>query len=236
MGVPGASRRGGTVARSHVLSLSLALAAGSCGPGSEVPPGGVQEADAPPGYLVRLDSERGDLAEFRLSQREGGIGILTGPAGITWRPEDRAVSGEFRAEATFVQYGAPVGYREAYGVFVGGSDLQGPDQEYIYLLVRPTGDYLVKRRRGETTEVLVDWIPHPAVHRVATEGDEPENTLAIEVRDGQVAFRVNETEVHHMPVPEARPYGVAGIRANHRLDILVREWSVEPIPPAGATS
>ncbi len=233
MGIPVAPRRGRTVGR--CLVLSLALSAASCGPADEVSPEGAQEPDAPPGYLVRLDSERGDLAEFQLSQRGTGIGILTGPAGIAWRADDRVASGEFRAEATFVQYGAPVGYREAYGVFVGGSDLQGPDQEYIYLLVRPTGDYLVKRRRGETTEVLVDWTPHEAVRRVVTEGDEPENTLAIEVRDGQVAFRVNETEVHRMPIPEARPYGVAGIRANHRLDILVREWSVEPIPQADAT-
>ena len=98
-----------------------------------------------------------------------------------------------------------------------------------------TGDYLVKRRRGETTEVLVDWTPHAAVRRVANEGDEPENTLAVEVLEGRTSFLVNGTEVHHMPSPQARPYGVAGIRANHRLDILVRDWSLGAIPPATST-
>jgi hypothetical protein len=128
---------------------------------------------------MRLDSERGDPAEFQLELEAEGVGIVTGPAGIAWRPTDVVASGDFRAEATFVQYEAPIGYREAYGVFVGGSDLQGPDQEYIYLLVRPTGDFLVKR---------------------------------------------------------ARPHGVAGIRANHRLDILVRNWALGAIPPTTQTT
>lgn len=220
---------------SRSLVLCLALVAGACAPGDETSPADAQGPDLPGGYLLRLDSERGDPAEFQLELDAEGLGIVTGPAGIVWRPTDTVASGDFRAEATFVQYEAPLGYREAYGVFVGGSDLQGPDQEYIYLLVRPTGDYLVKRRRGETTEVLVDWTPHEAVRRVANEGDEPENTLAVEVLDGRTSFLVNGTEVHHMPSPQARPYGVAGIRANHRLDILVRDWSLGAIPPATST-
>ena len=62
-----------------------------------------------------------------------------GPAGIAFRSGDQVLSGDFRIEATFAQFGAPVGYREAYGIFVGGRDLESPDQEYTYLLVRPTG-------------------------------------------------------------------------------------------------
>lgn len=228
MDAPGTSRRCGTVG--CTLLIGLALAAGSCAPGDEVPPGEMRQPALPEGFLIRLDSGRGDVAEFQLSQETGGIAILTGPAGIAWRPEESVTSGDFRASATFVQYAAPVGYREAYGIFVGGSDLQGPDQEYLYLLVRPTGDYLVKRRRGETTQVLVDWTPHESVHRVMAEGDEPENTLSIAVLGGNTVFQVNGTEVHRMPVSEARPYGVAGIRANHRLDILVKDWSLGAIP------
>lgn len=212
----------------RTATLLLAVVAAACGARDAAPGAEAPEAELPEGYVLRLDSDRSDAAEFRVSQGTEGLTILTGPAGITWRPEDEVASGGFRAEATFVQFAAPVGYREAYGIFVGGVDLLGPDQEYIYLLVRPTGDFLVKRRRGETTEVLVDWVAHGAVRRVVSEGDEPENTLTIEVVDGWTSFRVNGTEVHGMPTPEARPYGHAGIRANHRLDILVRSWSLEP--------
>jgi hypothetical protein len=123
-----------------------------------------------------------------------------------------------------VQYGAPVGYREAYGIFVGGIDLDGPDLEYTYLLVRPTGDFLVKRRIGEITETIHDWTPHDAVRRVIADGDEPQNTLAIAVLDGETSFFVNDAVVHTQPSARVRPYGVAGVRANHRLDIRVDDF------------
>ncbi len=178
-------------------------------------------------YTFRLDSERSDPGEFRLSEADGSIRILTGPAGIAFRSGDQVLSGDFRIEATFAQFGAPVGYREAYGIFVGGRDLDSPDQEYTYLLVRPTGDYLIKRRIGDVLETFVDWTSHDAVRRVDIEGDEPENTLAVEVVQGETRFSVNGAVVHTMPAAEARPYGVAGLRANHRLDIRVTGWTVE---------
>ena len=216
------------VPRACALPVALLFLTG-CAAGEDTPVAEQeqeQEPAQPTGYQFRLDSERSDPAEFVVSQEPSGLRIRTGPAGIAWRPEDSTPTGSFYAGATFVQYGAPVGYREAYGVFVGGVDLDQEDQEYIYLLVRPTGDYLIKRRRGETLDVVVDWTPHDAVARVVVEGDEPENTVGIDVHGGETWFLVNGTVVHSMPTPEARPYGIAGIRANHRLDIRVSAWSV----------
>ena len=182
-------------------------------------------------YMVRLDSERSDPGQFQVAHGGEGLRILTGPAGITYQPGDVVSRGDFRVEATFVQYSAPVGYREAYGIFVGGRELDAPDHEYTYLLVRGTGDYLIKRRLGEITEVVVDWTAHDAVARVDAEGDEPTNLMAIEVVDGEARFMVNGEVVHSMPAAEARPYGVAGIRANHRLDVSMTGWSLTDITP-----
>ena len=185
------------------------------------------ESATPQGsYTVRLDSERSDPGQFRLSEADGSVRILTGPAGIAFRPGEQVLRGDFRVEATFTPYGAPVGYREAYGIFIGGRDLESPDQEYTYLLVRPTGDYLIKRRIGDVLETLVNWTSHQSVRSVADEGDEPENTLTVEVVRGETRFQVNGTVVHTMPASETRPYGVAGLRANHRLDISVTGWSL----------
>ena len=185
-----------------------------------------ESATQPESYTVRLDSERSDPGEFRLSETDGSVRIVTGPAGIAFQSGDQILSGDFRVEATFTQYGAPVGYREAYGIFVGGRDLDSADQEYTYLLVRPTGDFLVKRRIGEILETLADWTTSDAVRTVREVGDEPENTLTVEVVQGETRFQVNGTVVHTMPASEARPYGVAGLRANHRLDIRVAAWSL----------
>ena len=97
---------------------------------------------ARPNYTVRMDSPSSDPAEYRLVEDDDGIRVQTGPAGIAYRPDESVTSGNFQVTATFLQYDVPVGYREAYGIFVGGRDLDGPDQEYTYLLVRPTGDFL----------------------------------------------------------------------------------------------
>lgn len=206
------------------LLVSIAGCAEDVAPPTEQP--GPESATPPGSYTFRLDSERSDPGQFRLSEADGSVRILTGPAGIAFKSGDQVLSGDFRVEATFVQFGAPVGYREAYGIFVGGRDLESPDQEYTYLLVRPTGDYLIRRRIGEVLETFVDWTSHEAVRRVVDVGDEPENTLAVEVVQGETRFHVNGTVVHTMPAPEARPYGVAGLRANHRLDIRVTGWAL----------
>lgn len=218
----------------RIVALSTALLGWGCGATSDVP--GSTEADTgaaavepsgpPGGYEVRLDSERSDPGEFRIDPEAGAVRVQTGPAGIAWHPEDVIESGPLHVQATFVHHGSPVGYREAYGVFVGGLDLDSPDLEYSYLLVRSTGDFLIKRRRGETTETLVDWTPHEAISRVVEEGDEPENTLAVDVLGGETVYSVNGVEVFRMPTPEARPYGVVGLRVNHRLDIRVTDWVV----------
>jgi hypothetical protein len=184
-------------------------------------------AAARPSYEIRLDSESSDAAQFQLVEDDDGIRVQTGPAGIAYRVEDAIVSGDMHVQATFEQYGAPVGYREAYGIFVGGIGLEGPDLEYTYLLIRPTGDFLVKRRIGTITETLADWTPHPAVQSVRAEGDQPVNTLGIDVYDGQTHFMVNGDIVHTEAAARVRPYGVAGVRVNHRLDVRVDRWLVD---------
>lgn len=184
-------------------------------------------AAARPSYEVRLDSESSDLAEFQLVEDDDGIRVRTGPAGIAYRVEDAVTSGDMHVQATFEQHDAPVGYREAYGIFVGGIGLDGPDLEYTYLLIRPTGDFLVKRRIGAITETLADWTAHPAVQSVRAEGDQPVNTLGIDVYDGQTHFVVNGDVVHTEVAARVRPYGVAGVRVNHRLDVRVDRWVVD---------
>ncbi len=222
----------GRMALALLLPLALAVA---CEATDTAPEPNIVPEDTSPAtdYTVRLDSERSDPGQFRLARGGEGLRILTGPAGIAYRAEDVVTSGDFRVEATFVQYSAPVGYREAFGLFVGGRELDAPDHEYTYLLVRTTGDYLIKRRLGEITEVVVDWTPHDAVVRVNADGDEPTNMMAVEVVDGETRFIINGEVVHSIPASQARPYGIVGIRANHRLDVSMNEWSLTTLTDPG---
>lgn len=206
----------------RVGRLFLCVAFAACASETETP----EAEPEPAAYVVRLDSERSDPGQFQLTEEGPAVHILTGPAGIAYRSVDAVQSGDFRVDATFTQYGAPVGYREAYGLFMGGLELDGPELEYTYLLVRPTGDFLTKRRIGEITETIVDWTPHTAIRVVAADGDEPENTVTVEVADGQLNFILNGQLAHSMLATEARPFGITGLRANHRLDVRVTNWTL----------
>ena len=207
--------------------IATVLALGACAAEDAPPPEAETGPEARPSYTVRLDSESSEAADFRLVEDDDGIRVRTGPAGIAYRPDDRIASGDLHLQATFEQFDAPVGYREAFGLFVGGIDLDGPELEYTYLLVRTSGDYLVKRRIGEITETIADWTPHPSVQRVEAEGDRPVNTLGIDVYEGEVHFVVNGDVVHAEPLGRVRPYGVAGVRVNHRLDVRVDRWILQ---------
>jgi hypothetical protein len=72
---------------------------------------------------------------------------------------------------------APADHREGYGLFVGGRNLQRPDQPYTYFLVRGTGDYLIKRprRRGHADAHGLDRVP--AIQKSRRRGDVTRNTL-----------------------------------------------------------
>ena len=178
---------------------------------------------------VRLDQPTGDAAGFQMAEQPGGgWTVKTGPNGaaVTWRDQDMVQSGAFMATATMEERSAPADHREGYGLFVGGRNLQQPDQQYTYFLVRGTGDYLIKRRDGEATPTLVDWTASPAIQKLANAGDVTRNTLEVRVETDVTRFLVNGTEVTALPTEQVQPYGIAGMRINHALDMLVSSFDV----------
>ena len=176
---------------------------------------------------VTLDRESADESGFQMVTEGDGFSVQTGPAGIAWRATDLVEEGDFSASATFTERAAPADHREAYGVVVGGKHLADPDQEYTYFLVRGDGSYLIKRREGDDTRELVGWTTSDAVQGVESEGQENPNRLAVSVTGDQVEFSVNGTVVETLPTDEVEPWGFAGIRVNHNLDVLVDGWTVE---------
>lgn len=177
-------------------------------------------------WNVDLDQGGTRVSRFEREVTEGGFGVTTGPAGITWRSTDRVPEGDFTVSAEFTQRSAPVGHQEGYGILVGGRELGQEAQQYTYLLVRGDGRYLVKRRDGTATRELTAWVESPAVRAVTEDGGGVTNTLEIRARGDQVEFVVNETVVETFPRERVQPEGMAGIRVNHDLEVEVRDWSV----------
>lgn len=181
----------------------------------------------PAGYALRLDREDADAAEYQVMTMGGGLHVQTGPAGILYDGTHTVESGDYGVSATFTEIGAPADHREAFGLFIGGSDLQGENQAYTYFLVRADGRYLIKRRSGAETSNVSEggWVASDAVHAATGDGDIT-NELAIEIRGDQAHFRVNGTEVATFPVSEIDTHGIAGLRINHRLNVHIAGFQI----------
>ncbi len=172
----------------------------------------------PAGWQARLDSSMARLENLKFTPSGTGFRVQTGPAGIFYKPDVKP-SGTYEMHATFTEP-PPLGRLEAYGVFVGGSDLSGPNQKYTYFLIRQDGAFLIKRRAGASTPTVMDWTPNPAVKKADASG-KMVNTLAIDVGKDAVRFLINGTQVASKPAAQVDTVGIAGLRINHNLNVQV---------------
>lgn len=178
----------------------------------------------PSGWKGRLDSGDKSLAGVKATQMGGGVHFLTGPAGIYYKPTDKA-TGAYETHATFTQL-APAAHPEAYGLFIGGADLDGTGQKYTYFIVRQDGKFMIKRRAGAQTPTIVDWTASAAIKKADSTG-KMSNTLAIEVGRDKVRFLVNGTDVTSVDVSKVDTAGVPGLRVNHNLNLQVEGFAVK---------
>lgn len=190
-----------------------------------------QDTDAsgslPAGWEARLDRPNASLADAKVVPMGDGMHFTLGPSGIFYRPADE-VSGSYTVTATFTQTKAPQ-HPEAYGLFIGGRDLQGPQQDYLYFIIRGDGRYMVRHRAGSETHTIADWTPHAAVKAQDTAG-KATNTLTIQVTDESVRLLANDQEVasyRRADVPYLNTDGIVGLRVNHNLDVHVAGFRIE---------
>ncbi len=209
--------------RSILASLALSLLL--------VAPAAAQDLQRPEGWQVRFDDPGASEADLEMFvEMPPGWHVTTGPAAIFWSPENQA-SGDFRAEMEVYLFD-PRGRREAFGIFVGGRDLQGAGQSYTYFLLRDGGQYIIKRREGTAAPTLRPWTGHDAVNAWAdrAQGDSSvKNVLTIEARGDSVRFLVNGSQVAELPRSEAPVDGLYGFRVNHALNVHVSRLDVTPL-------
>ncbi len=187
--------------------------------------GSAQElADSPPpdGWEVRFDREGSSVDDVEFMPMPPGFHVTTGPAMIAYHP-DSIARGDFRIESETFLFD-PGSRREAFGFFVGGTDLQGPDQSYTYFLIREGGEFLVKTRSGQETEEIQGWTAHESVVSFATkpaDASTAKNVLELQADGDQLRFHVNGAEVWSGPRAGLATDGVFGLRVNHGLNVHV---------------
>ncbi len=190
--------------------------------------------DVPPDWIVRLDTPDPDVvigrqeegSDIRFVAMTPGWHITTGPRAIYYHPASTA-EGEFTARASIYLF--PPGERnEAYGLFLGGVDLDADSQRYLYFLIRRTGEFLIKRRAGDDTEVVREWTSHEAINAYTKETTGTvNNVLAVQADNDSVRFLVNDVEVARLPRSDVEVDGIVGLRINHALNVHVDDFAVE---------
>ena len=215
---------GATAGDSAATATTTATTPASAGTGSSsdsdraTTGGGV-----PAGYVGRTDREGVDIAGAKYVQSGGRWEVTTGPAHIVYAAKDSA-RGSYTATASFDQLETPR-HPEAYGIIIGGRNLDQPSQQYTYFLVRGTGEYLVKVRDGAGTRNVVEWKASDAVPKADASG-KASYKLTAHVAADTVHFLVNDKLVAATPKSAVPTDGIAGLRINHNLHVSATPISI----------
>jgi hypothetical protein len=212
-----------------ILSLAFVLAActarenppaadTSAGAVNADPDINVSGGSVPAGYTARTDRPDADISGASYTASGGNWEVTTGPAHIIYAAKDTA-SGSYTVSATIEQLAKPT-HPEAYGLIIGGRNLDQPTQAYTYLLVRGTGDVLVKVREGDQTRDVIKWTPSADVPKEDASG-KATYALSASVTGDAVKFSVNGKQVASVSKAGLPVEGIAGLRINHNLNVRV---------------
>lgn len=210
----------------RVLVLSL-LAAGALG--AQIPITKDAPAWAPPdGWTVRLDEKdkAASPSATRFVTMGSGFHVTSGPAALYYRAADQP-TGAFTVSAGFGQRKAPA-HPEAYGLFIGGRNLETPQQEYFYFLARGDGSYYVAHRAGPEVHTIVPWTKSDAVN-AQNEAGVASNVLQFDVTADSVHMLANGRRVQSFAKSALHGFvtdGQAGLRVNHGLDVHIGEFRI----------
>lgn len=223
----------------QIAKLSLVLAAAvlvlpACSSAQDMDPTHQVTGDGmPAGWMVRFDPPRRGPAptakDVNFRAMGAGMHLTSGPAGIYYRPADAQGKGDFTVTATISQ--AKSSAHEAYGIWVGGKDLQTDKQNYLYMVIHAQdGKFLINHRTSDARPTsLVPYTPSDAIHKESPTDGSATNTVAIRVHGDMLHFLINGTEVKVLTpseIPGFSTDGMVGLRLNHNLDVHISDFGV----------
>jgi uncharacterized iron-regulated membrane protein len=177
------------------------------------------------GWKLRIDrstsaSDPDASGTIQFMAMGSGFHAVNPQAAVYWNPANNA-AGNYTLKGNFTLV-KPSDHTNYYGLVFGGSNLEGPQQTYIYFLVAQDGSYLIKQRAGDATTNDVARNVNAAVRQPDAKGRSV-NALEVRVQADKVDYVVNGTVVHSTPKTgtTAKTDGVYGFRVNHRLEVMV---------------
>lgn len=181
-------------------------------------------AQSTAGWKVRADrstnaTDPDAAGKIQFTAMGGGFHAVNPQAAVYWHPSNTA-KGTYTLRGTFI-LNEPSGHTNYYGLVFGGSDLDGPQQTYLYFLVAQDGTFLVKRRLGDAkTEDVVGKTANAAIAKPDGSGKST-NNLEVRVLADKVDYVVNGTVVGSTPKAGLTTDGLWGMRVNHLLNVQI---------------
>lgn len=182
------------------------------------------------GWKGRIDAKAASqgktVNDSKFAMSGGKIDLKIGPAAIYWSDANKA-AGNYAVKATFTENAHKPNHPHSYGVFIGGSDLEGANQSFAYCIVYANGTYSVKYFHGENVVTVVDRVASPAINKANAAGSAT-NEIGWSVRDGKASCVVNGTPVQTWDAAQLvgadklkSTEGIYGVRVSHNLDITM---------------
>jgi len=188
------------------------------------------DAQGTTGWKVRVDrstsaSDPDGAGDVKFMAMGAGFHAINPQAAVFWKPGANA-SGTYTLKGRFTLM-KPSDHTNYYGLVFGGSDLEGPNQNYLYFVVAQDGTWLVKRRDGNVATQNVATGPSPAVKKLDATGKSV-NALEVRVTPKGTEYLVNGTTVYTAPRtgPAAKTDGLFGMRVNHQLEVQVDGFGI----------
>lgn len=183
-------------------------------------------AQAPKGWRMRADrstsaSDPDASGVIKFVAAGSGFHATNPQAAVYWNPAN-TVSGSYSLKGTFTLV-RPSSHTNYYGLVFGGSELEGPSQNYLYFLIAQDGSWLLKRREGNVS--TQDVVPRARSSAIKTPDASGRSVNQLEVRVGadKIDCLINGTLVQTTPKsgPAAKTDGLYGIRINHQLEVQI---------------
>ncbi len=178
----------------------------------------------PAGFTARTDKEGADIAGAKYAASGNDWEVTTGPAHIIYDAKNMG-NGNFTASTSIEQLESPA-HPEAYGIFIGGQNLDQPSQKYTYFIVRGTGELAVKARDGAAARDVVKWTASPDVPKADASG-KAKYDLSAQVTNDAVKFSVNGKQVASVSKAGLPTDGIVGLRINHNLHVKVAPVTIK---------
>jgi hypothetical protein len=215
----GSAPANGSASDSAAQAAAPAAAAPAASAASADPDQTVGGNGVPAGFVGRTDEAGSPISGAKYTPAGNGTwDVRTGPAHILYSPT-MVGHDHYTVDAKVDQMEAPH-HPEAYGIFVGGAQLDGPGQTYTYFLVRGDGMYSVKVRKGDDARTITPFTANAAVPKADATGH-ASYALRAMVTPDLVRFYVNGQLVAMEERKEVPAEGIAGVRINHNLHVVL---------------